>query len=176
MMSAVYMQQLTRNSAIIAIKFLLKKRCNKEYSEFFLRPKNRNRLKSHGLLIQRGGIMKKLFISITALFLTVGSVAYAQGGGGGGGAGGGAAGGGGMGGTSGGTTGGAGSMGNTSGNSSSPGSLGGGAGSMGTQSGTYSSGTSTSNSTNEGNRAANSRANPTLPGQPGNPQTGPIRR
>ena len=100
--------------------------------------------------------MKKLFVSATALLLIVGSAAYAQGGGGG--AGGGAPGGanGGMGGTSGGT-----------GTTSST-------GPTGAQSDTgY---PPAPNSITAGNRTGKNSNSTPLPGQPGNPQTGPIRR
>jgi hypothetical protein len=93
--------------------------------------------------------MKKALAYATALLLAFGSTAYAQGGGGGAGAGGG--------GTSGGSPGGAGSK--------------SGAGPTGVQSDTRLP--HAPNSITARNRAGN---NSPLPGQPGNPQTGPIRR
>jgi hypothetical protein len=103
--------------------------------------------------------MKQTLAYATALLLAFGSTAYAQGGGGGaGGAGGGAGGAGaGAGGTSGGPMGGAGSK--------------GGAGPTGAQSDT--SLPHAPNSITAKNRAGK---NSPLPDQPGNPQTGPIRR
>ena len=98
--------------------------------------------------------MKKTLAYATALLLAFGSTVYAQGGGGGGGAGGAGAG---MGGTSGGSTGGAGSK--------------SGAGPTGAQSDTRLP--PAPNSITARNRTGN---NSPLPGQPGNPQTGPIRR
>ncbi len=93
--------------------------------------------------------MKKTLAYATALLLAFGSTAYAQGGGRGAGAGGG--------GTSGGSMGGAGSK--------------SGAGPTGVQSDTRLP--HAPNSITARNRAGN---NSPLPGQPGNPQTGPIRR
>ena len=99
--------------------------------------------------------MKKILAYASALLLTLGSMAYAQGGGGGGG---GAAGAPGMGGTSGSSTGGKGSTSGT--------------GPTGAQSDT--SLPPAPNSLTAGNRTGSN--NSPLPGQPGNPQTGPIRR
>ena len=93
--------------------------------------------------------MKKTLAYATALLLAFGSTAYAQGGGRGAGAGGG--------GTSGGSMGGAGSK--------------SGAGPTGVQSDTRLP--HAPNSITARNRTGN---NSPLPGQPGNPQTGPIRR
>ena len=93
--------------------------------------------------------MKKTLAYATALLLAFGSTAYAQGGGRGAGAGGG--------GTSGGSMGGAGSK--------------SGAGPTGAQSDTRLP--PAPNSITARNRMGN---NSPLPGQPGNPQTGPIRR
>ncbi len=97
--------------------------------------------------------MKKTRAYATALLLAFGSTAYAQGGGGGAAGGAGAGGGG----TSGGSMGGAGSK--------------SGAGPTGVQSDTRLP--HAPNSITARNRAGN---NSPLPGQPGNPQTGPIRR
>ena len=99
----------------------------------------------------------KILAYAAALLLTLGSVTYAQGGGDGGGGG---AGGGAGGGTSGSSTGGKGSTSGT--------------GPTGAQSDT--SLPPAPNSLSAGNRTGNSSSNSPLPGQPGNPQTGPIRR